>query len=93
MDDSAARIPLNIRSSDGVWDRGADLRNRRAFSVELATQHWLNTGVTLVEELAYYFENNEPVGRSYASLAAITAHSKTCSATCTTGRGRVDRAF
>ena len=61
LDDSAARIPLSIRSSDGVWDRSADLRNSPGVQlVELATQHWLNTGVTLVEELAYYFENNEP---------------------------------
>src|SRR5690554_83735 len=61
LDDSAARIPLSIRSTEGVWDRSADLRNSPGVQlVELATQHWLNTGVTLVEELAYYFENNEP---------------------------------
>lgn len=60
LDDSAARIPLSIRSSEGVWDRSADLRSAPGIQlVELATQHWLNTSVTLAEELAYYFEHNE----------------------------------
>lgn len=60
LDDSAARIPLSIRSTEGVWDRSADLRSAPGIQlVELATQHWLNTGVTLAEELAYYFEHNE----------------------------------
>lgn len=60
LDDSAARIPLAIRSSEGVWDRSADLRSAPGIQlVELVTQHWLGTGVTLAEELAYYFEHNE----------------------------------
>lgn len=60
LDDSAARIPLSIRSSEGVWDRSADLRSAPGIQlVELATQHWLNIGVTLVEEIAYYFEHNQ----------------------------------
>jgi len=60
LDDSAARIPLSIRSSEGLWDRAADLRSAPGVElVELATQHWLGTGVTLTEELAYYFEYDE----------------------------------
>src|SRR5690606_41030970 len=75
LDDSAARIPLSIRSSDGVWDRSADLRNSPGVQlVELATQHWLNTGVTLLEELATYFENNEPSEDDPYALARCYGH-------------------
>jgi hypothetical protein len=53
LDDSAARLPLSIRSADGVWDRAAELRNAPGVHlVELATQHMLNTGSTLFDELA-----------------------------------------
>lgn len=75
LDDSAARIPLSIRSSEGVWDRSADLRNSPGVQlVELATQHWLNTGVTLLEELATYFENNEPSEDDPYALARCYDH-------------------
>jgi len=61
LDDTAARIPLSIRSSDGVWDRSADLRNAPSVRlVELTTQHMLNTGLSLIEELAHYFEQGAP---------------------------------
>ena len=61
LDDSAARLPLAIRSSEAVWDRAVDLRNSPSVQlVELTTQHMLSTGISLVDELANYFENGEP---------------------------------
>ncbi len=75
LDDSAARIPLTIRSSEGVWDRSADLRSAPGVQlVELATQHWLNTSVTLVEELAYYFEHNEATENDPYALTRCYDH-------------------
>jgi hypothetical protein len=57
LDDSAARLPLTIRSADGVWDRAAELRSAPGVHlVELTTQHMLNTGSTLFDELASYFD-------------------------------------
>lgn len=61
LDDSAARLPLSIRSTEGVWDRAVDLRNAPGIHlVELTTQHMLNTGATLFDELSNYFDNNGP---------------------------------
>jgi hypothetical protein len=57
LDDSAARLPLTIRSADGVWDRAAELRSTPGIHlVELITQHVLNTGATVLDELAHYFD-------------------------------------
>lgn len=57
IDDSAARLPLSIRSEEGVWDRAAELRSAPGVQlVELTTQHMLNTGTMLIDELAHYFE-------------------------------------
>lgn len=57
FDDSAAHLPLIIRSTEGVFDRSADLRNAPSVQlVELTTQHMLNTGTTLVDELVHYFD-------------------------------------
>ncbi|MCZ7541108.1 MAG: hypothetical protein M5U29_14605 [Anaerolineae bacterium] len=61
LDDSAARLPLSIRSSEAVWDRAADLRSSPGVQlVELTTQHLLPTGLALVDELADYFEAGAP---------------------------------
>ncbi|HML23689.1 MAG TPA: hypothetical protein PKD09_18680 [Aggregatilinea sp.] len=61
FDDSAARLPLAIRSTEGVFDRAADLRNAPGVQlVELTTQHMLNTGTTLVDELVHYFDTGTP---------------------------------
>jgi hypothetical protein len=61
LDDSAARLPLSMRSSDAVWDRAADLRSSPGVQlVELTTQHLLPTGLALVDELADYFEAGAP---------------------------------
>lgn len=61
LDDSAARLPLAIRSSEGVWDRAAELRSSAGVQlVELTTQHLQGTGVTLVDELAHYFDHGAP---------------------------------
>lgn len=61
LDDSAARLPLAIRSSEGLWDRAAELRSSPGVQlVELTTQHMLGTGATLVDELAHYFDRGAP---------------------------------
>ncbi len=61
LDDSAARLPLAIRSSESLWDRAAELRSSPGVQlVELTTQHLLGTGVTLVDELAHYFDHGAP---------------------------------
>jgi hypothetical protein len=61
LDDSAARLPLSIRSADGVWDRAAELRSAPGIHlVELATQHMLNTGSTLFDELSFYYDKAAP---------------------------------
>ncbi len=74
LDDSAARLPLAIRSADGVWDRAADLRGTPGIQlVELTTQHMLNTGATLYDELAYYFDNDGPTESDPYALAACYA--------------------
>ena len=58
IDDSAARLPLAIRSDEGLWDRAADLRSAPGVQlVELTTQHMAGTSTTLVDELAHYFEH------------------------------------
>lgn len=57
LDDSAARLPLSLRSADALHDRLADLRSAAGVQlVELATQHMLNTGAMLADELEHYFE-------------------------------------
>jgi hypothetical protein len=79
LDDSAARLPLIIRSADGVWDRAAELRSTPGIQlVELITQHVLNTGATLLDELTHYFDTttaseNDPyaLATCYASRAAL----------------------
>lgn len=61
LDESAARLPLAIRSTEGVWDHVAALRTAPGVHlVELTTQHVLNTGAVLVDELAHYFEEGAP---------------------------------
>lgn len=61
LDDSAARLPLTIRSSESLWDRAAELRSSPGVQlVELTTQHMLGTAVTLVDELAHYFDRGAP---------------------------------
>ncbi len=61
LDDSAARLPLAIRSADGLWDRAADLRTAPGVHlVELTTQHMLNTGLSLVDEIENYFAKGGP---------------------------------
>ncbi len=61
FDDSAAHLPLVIRSTEGVFDRTAELRNAPSVQlVELTTQHMLNTGTTLVDELVHYFDTGAP---------------------------------
>lgn len=70
LDDSAARLPLAIRSAEGVWDRTADLRSAGGVQlVELTTQHMLNTGSTLTDELANYFDNASPTESDPYALA------------------------
>ncbi len=60
LDDSAARLPLGMRSAEQARDRAADLRNSSgAQLVELATQHMVGTSATLTDELVYYFEHDE----------------------------------
>lgn len=71
FDDSAARLPLAIRSSEGVFDRAADLRSAPGVQlVEITTQHMLNIGTTLIDELAHYFEMG---GASEADPYALAA--------------------
>lgn len=61
LDDSAARLPLTIRGVDALWDRAADLRSAPGVQlVELTTQHMLNTGAALGDELAHYFDSGAP---------------------------------
>ncbi|WP_119068378.1 hypothetical protein [Aggregatilinea lenta] len=61
FDDSAARLPLAIRSAEGVFDRAADFRNAPGVQlVELTTQHMLNTSMSLIDELAHYFDTGSP---------------------------------
>jgi hypothetical protein len=60
FDDSAARLPLTIRGVDGVWDRVSEFRNGPGIQlVEQTTQYMLNTGATLIDELAYYFDHEQ----------------------------------
>lgn len=60
IDDGAARLPLAIRSVEGLWDRAADLRSSPGVQlVEMTTQHLSSTSLTLVDELEQYFENDE----------------------------------
>ncbi len=74
LDDSAARLPLSIRSVEQVWDRAAELRNSPAVHlVELATRHVLGTGSGVVEELARYFESGVSDTDPY-QLAFYDAH-------------------
>lgn len=74
LDDSAARLPLAIRSSEGVWDRVAELRSAPGIHlVELTTQHMLNTGAKLIDELADYFENGGPSESDPYALGACYA--------------------
>ena len=75
LDDSPARLPLSIRSAEGVWDRAADLRSSPgAQLVEMATQYLLNTGITLVDELAIYFETDMPSESDPYAIAHCYAH-------------------
>ena len=61
LDESAARLPLAIRSSEGVYDNAAALRGAPGIQlVELTTQHVLNTGAALGDELAHFFEEDAP---------------------------------
>lgn len=74
LDDSAARLPLTIRSADSVWDRAADLRSAPGVHlVELTTQHMMNTGATLVDELAHYFNTGSSSEADPYALAACYA--------------------
>jgi hypothetical protein len=70
IDDSAARLPLSIRSAEGVLDRAADLRNAPSIHlVELTTQHMQGTGATLLDELTSYFDNGHPSEHDPYALA------------------------
>lgn len=79
LDESAARLPLAIRSAEGVWDHAAALRNAPGVHlVELTTQHMLNTGAALIDELAHYFDHGAPseadpysLGTCYANRAVL----------------------
>ncbi len=74
LDDSAARLPLAIRSSESLWDRAAELRSSPGVQlVELTTQHLLGTGVTLVDELAHYFDHGAPSDSDPYQLAQCFA--------------------
>jgi hypothetical protein len=76
LDDSAARLPLTIRSADAVQDRSTDLRSASGVHlVELTTQHMQSTSATLLDELTYYFDNDRTTteGDPYA-LAHCYAH-------------------
>jgi hypothetical protein len=75
FDDSAARLPLAIRSAETVWDRVSELRNAPGVHlVELTTQHMLNTGITLTDELANYFETGAPTESDPYGLTACYAN-------------------
>jgi hypothetical protein len=77
FDDSAARLPLAIRSAEGVWDRAADLRTSPGvLLVELTTQHMLNTGITLTDELAHYFDEGSPSESDPYALGSCYANRK-----------------
>lgn len=61
LDDSAARLPLTLRSADALYDHTADLRSAPGVHlVELTTQHLLNTGAALSDELAHFFDTGTP---------------------------------
>jgi AcrR family transcriptional regulator len=61
LDDSAARLPLAIRSADALWDRAAELRGAPGVKlVELTTQHLRNTGAALTDEMSHYLETGSP---------------------------------
>lgn len=75
LDDSAARLPLAIRSSEGVFDRAADLRNSPSVHlVELTTQHMLGTSFTLMDELVSYFDHGQPSEADPYALAVCYAN-------------------
>ncbi len=75
LDDSPARLPLLIRSTDALWDRAADLRTAPGVQlVELTTQHMMGTGLTLVDELGAYFENGRPTEADPYALEACYAN-------------------
>jgi hypothetical protein len=70
LDDAPARLPLAMRSVDAVWDRAADLRSSPGVHlIEATTQHMLNTGMTLVDELAHYFDEGAPTEADPYGLA------------------------
>ncbi len=74
LDDSAARLPLVIRSTEGLWDRAAELRSAPGVNlVELATQHMLNTGMALEDELASYFNDGTATESDPYALAVCYA--------------------
>jgi len=75
LDDSPARLPLSIRSEDSVWDRAAELRSAPGVHlVELTTQHMLNTGSSLFDELEYYFNNSTASESDPYALATCYAN-------------------
>jgi hypothetical protein len=75
LDDGAARLPLAIRSAEGVYDRTADLRNSAGIQlVELTTQHMLSTSFSLTDELTYYFDHGRATESDPYALAACYAN-------------------
>jgi hypothetical protein len=75
LDDSAARLPLSMRSLDTVWDRATELGNAPGVQlVQLATQHRLNTGTTLHDELVHYFDNGTASEADPYALATCYMH-------------------
>jgi hypothetical protein len=75
LDDSAARLPLTIRSADALWDHAAELRSGPGVQlVELTTQYVLNTGAALFDEMAHYFEAGAPSEADPYALAYCYAH-------------------
>lgn len=74
FDDSAAHLPLSIRGADAIWDRATELRNAPGVHlVELTTQHMLNTGAVLIDELATYFDTGAPSEADPYALAECYA--------------------
>ncbi|MBN1565764.1 MAG: hypothetical protein JXA10_18115 [Anaerolineae bacterium] len=75
LDDSAARLPLAIRSPEGVMDRVSDLRNSAGIHlVELTTQHMLSMGFTLTDELTHYFDEGHATEADPYELGTCYTH-------------------
>jgi hypothetical protein len=75
LDDSAARLPLAVRSVDALWDHAAELRSGPGVQlVELTTRYILSTGAALIDEMAHYFETGSPSEADPYGLGYCYAH-------------------